>query len=769
MMTRLGAVMAGAMVMVGIARAAVDIVPNPAAPGNLGAATNAFPNIYGTNVHAGSINFGGPGSGYYIERVDTGLHLSGEEYIQFESDVQFQGNMTGDASGLYNLSATNLTGTIATNRFNAWTYQRLLAAGTNASVGGITNGQSGVTLGGTFSGTISGDGGGLTHLNVSASATNVIGDSWHPTLWDGGVPHVYYRYEFGTNSTLGITSTNAVSETFFWNVLSNVIKYAVPVGNTWFEVDAGWMQRITNGGSVYLDFPTTWQHKGVDFVKYAHDGGIKNIFFFLAAAESKPNSFVTSSAGYEYSDMMHVLVDMGADGFKYDGYLSPSATEFLRAAANCGHPCWRQVSWTSLTGAPFPGAMGWFDPRLSQYFNSAYQAGGRPDPNAPFNWTNGYIHFQCELDGLYLVKPGFSVEGSGWVDTYSGSLVSGPDYGSDQHVEPQSSYLGFAAMNCGPVMLNPGVGTNQTVFSILTNAEYLSILQDPLVIPATHTFYVTNGVTIDICVRPLVDGSKAILLVNADAQTNSFVVGSTNCGLWPTFTLGSVFWHSLEYWGTNSVTISVPPTNTLLLHAWPGIKLPVFNSGTNYLSDQPWGRATYVNLRGQGAGENALYRDWRYRTPPTTNDSLVMNGVTYTKGFSFGAGNSGYNDPAVVEFAVKGASRFVTDVGVRGTYAVGLQFTAYLDGSNAWQSVTISNTTVVTNCTLDVSHANKLTLVATPVNSTYGTPQLGVLGNCYVIRQPNTPYLSLITTNTPGAGTNYVLHFDGTNMYWAAP
>lgn len=37
---------------------ATDIVPNPAAPGNIGQSTNAFPNVYGTNVHAQTLTFG---------------------------------------------------------------------------------------------------------------------------------------------------------------------------------------------------------------------------------------------------------------------------------------------------------------------------------------------------------------------------------------------------------------------------------------------------------------------------------------------------------------------------------------------------------------------------------------------------------------------------------------------------------------------------------------------------------------------------------------
>jgi hypothetical protein len=174
---------------------ATDIVPNPSSPGNLGQSTNAFPNIYGTNISAAGV-------------------------------------FTGNGSGLTNLAAGQITGTVApaqiTNAPGFWnampppsvlpgitdtTNSRTLATTNSANVhivldqfagerfydqSGVlqaTISSNGIALN-QASGSFAGNGSGLTNLPFARTltGTNML---WTPTVnpdgstnWSGVLTNV---------------------------------------------------------------------------------------------------------------------------------------------------------------------------------------------------------------------------------------------------------------------------------------------------------------------------------------------------------------------------------------------------------------------------------------------------------------------------------------------------------------------------------------------------------------------------------------------------
>src|SRR5213078_2605367 len=73
--------------------------------------------------------------------------------LTVSGNTRFSGSVTGNGGGLTNLAANQLTGTIATARMPGTV---------------LTNGASGVSLSGNFNGSFNGNGLGLTNLNLNS-------------------------------------------------------------------------------------------------------------------------------------------------------------------------------------------------------------------------------------------------------------------------------------------------------------------------------------------------------------------------------------------------------------------------------------------------------------------------------------------------------------------------------------------------------------------------------------------------------------------------
>ena len=271
-----------------------------------------------------------------------------------------------------------------------------------------------------------------------------------------------------------------------------------------------------------------------------------------------------------------------------------------------------------------------------------------------------------------------------------------------------------------PCMLNYFPNTPLTApiyLYALTNAELQSIRHDALVkSPTIVSYAITNGVTNAVYAKHLSpeNGGEVLAFALFRDTNDANVVQSattTQLGLHsPIVTVRSPWSHAIEFWATNTVTFNafgenwIPNLNVLhtpssrLYKITEGFQTPTWLPGTNYLSDWYW-RLNATNVP---------YRDMReYDKAP-----IVINGITYAKGFIFPSGQTyWYDSPmgaAYFEFPLGGVcSNFSCAFGLWDAWnpsSAGFRLTVYGDGNILFRSLYISdNAAGATNCSVNVN------------------------------------------------------------------
>jgi len=604
-----------------------------------------------------------------------------------------------------------------------------------------------------YSGAVNSTGSSLT--NVTITKPTYFGNWSDAAGWPvpsvkansmvGQVPDSYYILQI---NNFGITSPNA-PEIWVKNSIDYIATNGVPYGCNLLMLEEGWSGRDWTG---HLQFNTNWfAHTGLYWSQYAHLRGVK-IIVQVSDGGYLP-SWQPTSVGYEQQDLQDIGVTMDLDGVKVDN--NGGNLNMAWALGQVKKPLYVQYSWGDTEWNP-PG-VGSVEAIAGVFSRSVAFGTGIGDPTGGGSFTNAYYHLLAEIPVLPMVQRGFCLDGTGLLWYRFG----GPYYpGSDCWNYDHNIWLSMAAQTCSKICMMPYL-TNGSPGWTLTNTEYWDVHRDPLVIPCDVWSLSNSTYTNFILSRKLTD-SRIVTLVNADTQPHAMTIwASTNLcmgvGGSSVFTLSSIWYHGIEDWATNSYTVTVPPTNTLFLRVWPGLRKPGWSPalnglsvGTNYLSDLPF-RQQSILCPTQSNGEfvyTALSRDVLYGTavPPT------IGSTTYPKGFWVGWAGANPSNSTVMEFALGGdADMFYTDFGVSSSYGVdggALRLTVYLDGVQAWQSdyVNQPGSYSKTNVALSVTGHNflKLAVDSWSGNASIGGTAPACLGGCYVVKN-GTP----VTTQGP--------------------
>jgi hypothetical protein len=592
-----------------------------------------------------------------------------------------------------------VSGTVNSNALDVATQAQLALAGSGGNSVANTNGV--------------GIGTALANPTTTGVVTNLAmlqyPEPGTSTLTVDPTPNVYWL-----SGLLG-TNINAWRETNLLALIDYVGSNGVPYGENYIQMDAGWSGRDSAGNLIFNT--NVFTHTGAWICDYAHQRGVRIGGFicdncFSREGISEPGA---SFLGHEEADMWMMATNFVMDGIKTDAF-DPLVCSILYST---GRPFYRQCSYPAYA---YPGAKFGMSPLVPKYYNSVYMGFGLPDTSDGLSFRNIYNHFVAELNTLSYIQPGFYGEGVGWVQTF-------PEYqyGADSYDNVLHLGMDLATMTCSRLLLCGG--------SCLTNREFLEMYRDAAVIPAkTIITNYTGGATNYVLVRQLgaIDsGVKALCFVNASASTQAMTITSSQLGLGATFTLRSPWFHSIEGWATNSWTVDVPPTNTVLYRVSRGISVPDFHPGTNYLSDQPW-----------RSGMIAPHWTWSlFRDMRDNGAALQIGSTTYSKGLSIGyplTWDEQHFQNTSVEYSLgKQASSFTTDFGLQSPYTGGpgaLMLQVWTNGVLQFQSGYVTNTAQATNITLSMVGVDSLKLITVTNGAAVngGNAVGGCLGNCYV-------------------------------------
>jgi Alpha galactosidase C-terminal beta sandwich domain len=168
------------------------------------------------------------------------------------------------------------------------------------------------------------------------------------------------------------------------------------------------------------------------------------------------------------------------------------------------------------------------------------------------HWKQAVVEFQSFSKFGYVVGPGHNISfDSPWWN----------DLGTAQGTNISRGQWSLWAMLPSDIMNFAFVGPSDVFrYSLATNRAFLSIHQDPLVIPATR---IVSNATTEVWSRPLNSGAFALMFLNTatnqtPATTNVFL-SFTNMGFYGNQTIGEYdVWNNTFTQTVSGMTVSVP-------------------------------------------------------------------------------------------------------------------------------------------------------------------------------------------------------------------
>lgn len=490
------------------------------------------------------------------------------------------------------------------------------------------------------------------------------------------------------------------------------------------QMDAGWATR--NASGLLTVQTNVWTNNLAYVCNYAHARGIKIGVYYSIDTNSGWNVFGQINMHTNMLADIDVLATNGVDLIKVDSFNTPQNSQdpiaFWNAVAKSGRAIHRQNSVSDFGNTGNYYAL---SPASAASLNSAYVAFGLPDTLSPRNFTNSFAHFQRSLAARHYVGPSFKLEGTGWLWTSV----------RNQYQYPDHCFVDMALMTAERLMLYP----DSDSFN-LTNRYLIDLLQASPVTVAD--IVLTNGADM-VCSRVIgakQDGVRAICFINTAATNKTMTYSLVDLG----FKANKIvtyyspwFWNSLEGWATNTISVTVPPTNTVLYKVVSGYRAQ-YGNGVTYLSDLSWASTCNIG-RGPSYSSYAsmLSRDYRDGNPATP---LIINSTTYSKGFSAGAYWMGSTNPTweinIGEYNTN--AYFYTDFGKQQAWNGGntaVRLTIYTNGVSSVVSGWVTN-----NATQAVSYQVPLAGVS-KIGFMVETNGQGacqsVLGGCYISSPQN--------------------------------
>jgi alpha-galactosidase len=336
-------------------------------------------------------------------------------------------------------------------------------------------------------------------------------------------------------------------------------------GYRYVWLDAGWWHGTRNSGGEITVSPTQWPHGLEWLTRTLHAAGLL-VGLYTDAGPNGCGGAGQGSYGH-YQQDVNTFAAWGFDAVKVDFcggaeyHLNPAAaySSFHAAvAANSSH----RPMLLSICNFLQPEQYGEGRPALDESAFSSYSFG----PSVGNSWRTdtdvgfpGNVPFTDVLRNIDADAAAPQAAGPGhWND---------PDYlapGQGMSAAQFRSQLSMWAMLAAPLMISDDL-TKISPASIqaVQNTEVIAIDQDPGGVQGTLLSSAGNG---QVWVKPLIDGSRAVALLNRGSSAITIKTSASAIGLPSTssYTLRNVWTHTTSSTSA-SISAEVPGDSTVLL------------------------------------------------------------------------------------------------------------------------------------------------------------------------------------------------------------
>lgn len=527
-------------------------------------------------------------------------------------------------------------------------------------------------------------------------------------------PDIYYLTDYG-----GVAKPTEAE--FISNVNIIATNGLTAYGWSGIQFDAGWASRTAAGALVMNT--NLFTNNLAYLCNYAHTNGLRVGVYYCILTNAGLNLFGQPNMHTNMQADLDTLRTNGVDWIKIDSHprdgIDPAQNpvKFWNAVAQMGWKVHRQQS----VGGGYGNSGNYYalSPTLAKGLNSAYVALGLPDTYTPRSFTNYYQHFLRSVAARHHVGQGFLLEGTAWVYGYM----------YDQ-LPAEHAAIDMALMTGERVMAKPN-GTSYTQ----TNRWLWDLVRStPVTVFDKSVSNVVDSAYSRI-IGNVADGVRAVCFINTAETNKTTTYNLLDLGFpknEPVTYFSPYFHDSLEGWATNTITVTVPPTNTVLYKIVRGYKSQIPAAGKTYLSDLMWDSTCNV-LRGPFYSyAGTLSKDFRDGLP---SSPLIIGATTYTKGFCVGGGVGWTTNPVWtvnIGYAPSDNPQLVTAFGKQQAWnggSSGIRLTIWTNGVLSTRSDFVTNnTTQATNFVVPLAGVRSITFMG----ETNGVACQGVLGGCYI-------------------------------------
>ncbi len=433
-----------------------------------------------------------------------------------------------------------------------------------------------------------------------------------------------------------------------------------------------------------------------DLADYVHSKGLK-LGIYSDRGPTTCGGFA-ASGGHEVTDAL-TFADWGVDYLKYDNCPSSSAPtgtalmnvyQTMRDALNAAMAATKHDIVFSLCSWAFnewnlqTGQLWRTTGDIAPVFN---------DRSLLSNTYSDTILQNAALNKIYAAYAG----PNNWND---------PDMlevGNGITLTESQTHFNLWAIMASPLIAGNKLDTMSTdVLNILTNTQVIAVDQDYLGLQGVP---VTSTNTTSVWAKPLNKaGTRAVLLLNADTQTQNVAVNLTDIGL----SAGSATVRDLWAQNDGGVSSSIEDTYAADVPSHGSVMVvidgnePGIPQGTAYLSDLTW---TYA-ANGQGPVERDTSNG---ASAAGDGKTLTLRGTTFSKGLGVAAGSK------IIFRLAKRCSKFNAVVGVDDESSASgtVLMQVWADGEKLFDSGTMTGTDPSKSVDVDLSGKQKLTLLVT--------------------------------------------------------
>ncbi len=292
---------------------------------------------------------------------------------------------------------------------------------------------------------------------------------------------------------------------------------------------------------------------------YLHKRGLK-ARAYTDAGEGKCCCFEGTGSRGHYQDDAKSWAEFGFDGVKidwcggYDEHLDPKTqyTQFAEAIRKANRPFCVEICCQGR-GNPWEWGRGaasfW---RTSDDIDSGGVGG---------DWKT----LIRNLDANRHPDSRYAGTGKGW--NYADMLEVGVPGGLNE-IEERTQFSMWAIMASPLFLGNDVFKMPPYAKEIVMNKEVIAIDQDPLGVQGDVVKQYENG-KLQVWVKPLKDGSKAVALLNRDTASRQIVVNWSDLGILGKWLVRDLWKHADKGRLTSQYSAEVPPHGTVLLKASP--------------------------------------------------------------------------------------------------------------------------------------------------------------------------------------------------------